>query len=172
MLEQRKTKAIVFEWAKGDEADMFERLRHAAASKLCVYIEHGAGGGSSYVTIGDIKLRFANHENTSSKYEEPDYNFVKEYPTEEELQCIIGDIGYPKVCKKTAFAMHVGLTIPKMKKLLSPACFEEVCEDEYYENTYTQYVVVAAALEILAAAGVTDRIPIRQESYSVEDFDG
>lgn len=172
MLRRKKIKAQVFKWPEG-EPDTLERLRYAAACKLCVWHEHQAGGGSFYVTIGDLlKLRFADHENISANHTAPDFNFVNRTPTEQNLQEIVDEIHYAELCKKTAFAMHVGLTVPKLKKLLKPECLEDVCEDEDYPNTLTQYVVVATAFETLEAVGITERIPVRQELYSDEDYGG
>jgi hypothetical protein len=172
MLHRKKAKAEVFRWPNGCD-DWIERLRHAAACKLCVWHEHLAGGGSGYVTIDDsLTLRFADHENTSAQHDPPDFNFVRRQPNEEELQEIVSLIEYAELCKKTAFAMHVGLTVPKLKKLLTPECLEAVCEDEYYANTFTEYVKVATALETLEAAGIKERIPVRQEVYSHEDYCG
>lgn len=173
MIHQNKAKAEVFAWEKGRETDIYERLRHAAACKLCSWHEHSAGGGSRYVTIGDsLKLRFADHDATSARHTTPDFSFVNRLPTEEEFQEIVSRIDYPRLCKKTPFAMHVGLTVPKLKKLLTPECFEDVCENTDYPNTFTQYVLVATALVALEGAGITDRIPVRQQLYSDEDYNG
>lgn len=173
MRHRDKARAEVFQWREEQESDTFEPLRCAAACKLCMWHEHHAGGGSIYVTIGDsLKLRFADHENTSRQYGQPDFNFVNRIPTEQEIREIVSQIRYPSLCKKTAFAMHVGLTVPKLKKLLTPECLEDVCENEEYPNTYTEYVVVATALEKLEAAGVKERIPVQQELVTMEDYCG
>lgn len=180
MLRSEKKKAVIFQWQKGQETGSFERLQYAAACKLCIWHYHAAGGGSQYVTIGgpendsssSLKLRFADHENTSEKYPAPDFNFVSRLPSEQELQEIENRIQYAKLCKKTAFALHVGLTVPKMKTLLTPECLKSICENEYYSNTYTEYVVVATALQTLEAAGVRERIPVRQERHTTEDYNG
>lgn len=176
-LQSAKAKAERFCWRPGREDDIYERLRHAAASKLLTWHEHSAGKGSLYITIGEtLKLRFADHENTSSQHDEPDFNFVNRYPAEEDFEEIVNRIQYPRICKKTTFAMHVGLTAPKLKKLLPPdqhtECYEDVCENDYYYNTATQYVVVNAALAALRDQGIMDRIPVRQESLSEEDYSG
>lgn len=176
-VQSARAKAVRFEWQKGYEDDVYEQLRHAAASKLCTYREHSAGGGSLYIIIDDtLKLRFADHENISSVHEPPDYNFVNEDPSEEELKEIITNIEYPKLCKKLAFAMHVGLSAQKLKKILPPEeyphCYEEVCENDYYFNTKTQFVVVAAALAELEKKQIMTRIPVRQETLSEEDYSG
>lgn len=168
-----KVRPEIFVW-RGHANDLFERLRFAAAARLCRWTEHAAGGGSTYIFVGDsLKIRFADHENTSTRYQAPDFNFVNRHPNEDELQDIIRRIAYPSVCRKTAFAMHVGLTVPKLKKLLAAQwCFEDVCENDAYPFTYTEYVSVDAAFDVLDEAGVTERIPIRQESFSVEDYSG
>jgi hypothetical protein len=152
---------------------MYERLRHAAANKLCTWHEHTAGHGSKYITIADsLSIRLADHENTSAFRPSPDFNIVNRHVSEEEFQQIVQRIDYPTLCKKTAFAMHVGLTVPKLKKLLRADCYEDVCENEAYLNTFTQYVRVAPALEALERAGITKRIPVRQERISAEDYAG
>jgi hypothetical protein len=173
MIHQQKVKAEVFQWPSGSKPDVFERLRHAAASKLCIWHEHGAGGGSSYVLVGQVlKLRFADHVNTSVQHSQPDFNIVNRSPTEEEVSSIIGRISYPKHCRQTAFALHTRLTVPKLKKLLPNACFEDVCENDFYPNTFTKFIVVASALSSLESQGFTERVPVRQEIYSLEDYKG
>ncbi len=92
--------------------------------------------------------------------------------TSEDVAEIIEMIGYPRLSKITAFAMHVGLTVPKLKKLLAEECYEDVCENEAYPNTFTTFVRVAPSLDLLEKAGVTDRIPVRQQRRSVEDYNG
>lgn len=173
MRYSQKCRPEIFVW-RGHPNDFLERLRFAAAAKLCRWTEHSAGGGSTYITIGDsLKIRFADHERTSTRYQAPDFNFINRHPSEDEIQEIIRRIRYPSVCKKTAFAMHVGLTVPKLKKMLAATgCFEDVCENEAYPLTYTEYVTVDAALDVLDEIGITERIPIRQESCSVEDYCG
>lgn len=173
MLHSRKPKIAIFKVNESQTTSVIDRLRYAASCKLCVWHHHRAGGGSLYITIGDtFKLRFADHQNTSSKYNEPDFNFVKRTPTEQEVLEIEARIQYPRLCKKTALAKHVGLTVPRLKKLLTPECFKNVCENGAYPNTLTQYVVVAVALAELEIAGITERIPVLQEIYSQEDYSG
>src|SRR5439155_25104043 len=130
-----------------DESHAGERhvvLRWAAAMKLNRFTCHVAGGGSEYVYIEDLKIRFAGHENTTCQYEVPDVNVVgRRSLTAEEHEHIVACIRYPKLCRKTAFAKHVGLTVPKLKKFLTAACYEDVCENPLqYPNTMTQYVRV------------------------------
>lgn len=173
MLHRRKAKVEVLNWKDGQETNFFDRLRYASARKLCIWNQHRAGGGSLYVTIGEsLKLRFADHENTSAYHCAPDYNFVNRDPTEQELIEIEARIQHARLCKKTAFAKHVGLTVPKMKKLLTPDAYEKVCENQAYRNTYTEFVVVAIAYARLELAGITDRLPVPQEFYGSEDYSG
>lgn len=155
------------------EADSLERLRYAAACKLSTWHEHQAGGGSFYIAIGDsLKLRYANHENNSAQHRTPDFNFINRYPTQKEVVEIAARIQDPRLCKKTAYAMHCGLTVPKLKKVLTPECLEDVCENEAYPNTYTEHVLVAEAFGVLEVAGIRERIPVRQELFTLEDYAG
>jgi len=68
--------------------------------------------------------------------------------------------------------LHVGLTIPKLKKTLPENCFTKVLENEIYSNTYTTMVRVEEALNILTTKGINERVPVRQETYSFEDYAG
>jgi hypothetical protein len=173
MRRQAKGRPEMYEYSELTEGDYFEELRYAAAQKLCIWHEHEAGGGSRYIMIGDsLTLRFADHANTSNRYETPDFNFVKSSPTEAEFKQIVDLIQYPKLAKKTAFAMHVGLTVPKLKSMLSPSCYEDYCENEAYPNTYTQFINVEIALQTLSQQNVNTKIPIKQEIYSDEDYAG
>jgi hypothetical protein len=174
MLRRQRIKAEIFSWkSEKSKAEPFERLRFIAATKLCVWHEHEAGGGSRYIIVGDsLTLRFADHENISNKFSQPDFNFVNRYPTAEEFEDISGLIYYPDYVKKTAFAMHVGLTVPKLKKILTADCYVEERENEAFPNTYTEFVSIDDAFEPLLLAGIELRIPIRQEIYSLEDYCG
>jgi hypothetical protein len=154
------------------EKDIYEQLRYFAASKLNVYAEHQAGKGSYYITIGDLKVRFSNHENTSKSYENPDINVVNRNITYDEIEEIKQRIHYPSFSKQRVFGMHVGLTIPKLKKILPNDCFREIAENPMYPNTFTTFIVVDKSLSFLEEIGIVNRIPIRQETYSIEDFDG
>ena len=149
----------------------------ACAEHMQPYSRHSAGGGSYYVYAGDVKIRFADHENTSAYYDEPDFNFIGGCTTNDlkEIVAAVKAEGYPRIAKKTVVAKHLGLTTPKLKKLLAdhPEAYEEVCENEYYSNTYTEYVAVAVALRIATEAGFTARVPVFfgqdcEEDYSVE----
>lgn len=173
MIHRQKAKARVFCWDPDQEITCLERLRHAAACKLCTWHQHEAGGGSYYITIGgSLVLRFADHENISRQHSYPDYNFVNEDPTDEVCDRIVQRIDYPELCKKTAFASHVGLTVPRLKRLLTPECYRDVCENEDYPKTLTQHVVIATAFQKLAEVGITERIPVSQELHTFEDYCG
>jgi hypothetical protein len=162
----------VYKGPFGREREPMDQLRYAAASKLNRFHTHSAGGGSFYVTIDDFKLRFSNHANTSSMHEEPDLNIVDRELTDQDVARVIEQIKYPDVVKITALAMHVGLTVPKLKKLLTDSCYTEVCENPEYPNTFTRYVYTAKALNLVTKHGITERIPIKQESASEEDHAG
>ena len=168
MIQGKTYRATVFQ-ANPDER--YLELRQIAANKLLTFHSHDAGKGSRYVTIGRLKIRFADHENTSPHHDQPDYNCVDRELTKNKLR-EINRLTYPTLCRKTAFAMHVGLTIQKLKKLLDDSCYEQVCENPDYPNTYTQYVKVADALAKISAAGITVRIPIAQERWTEEDYCG
>ena len=172
-LTSRSFRPVIYRGIPGEESDAIEQIRFAAASKLCTLNEHNAGGGSYYITIDEwLKIRFADHENTSSRYDEPIFNFVDDEMSDEDVAAIIGMINYPSLCKITAFAMHVGLTVPKLNNLLAEDCYESVAENPEYPNTYTKFVKVGRAFEVLDKAGVTERIPVRQERRSVENYSG
>jgi hypothetical protein len=171
----------LYEWPEPEPKDVLEQLRFAAACKLCKWQEHTAGGGSFYITVGGgleeddfgLKLRFGDHENTSAQHDEPNFNFVGSNIDSQSVKKIIKMIAYPRLSKITAFAMHVGLTVPKLKKLLTEECYESICENEFaYPNTFTRFVIVAPALDLLEKAGVTSRFAVRQEGVSMEDYAG
>ena len=171
-----RTRAKAEEWVSGEPETTCDKLRFIAASKLCQFRYHSAGKGSQYIFIGDdddwIKIRFADHENTSSQHEEPDYNFVNDNPSDDDLREIEARVTYPFSCKKVAFAKHVGLSVPKLKKLLHPECYTEICENRDYPNTYTEVVRIAEALTCLDSHGIQNRIPIMQETESEETYSG
>jgi len=160
--------------SKADEVCV--ELRELAARKLNRFRHHVAGHGTEYVYLdgaGEMKIRFSDHENTSRYHEEPDLNIVgRDELTPEELEELEEEVDYPRLCKKTAFAMHCGLTVPKLKKLLAAECYEQVCEDDNYPNTYNEYVVVAAAFGVLEQHGITERRPVAQEKWTEEDYAG
>jgi len=151
---------------------VIEQLRLLSASKLQVYTEHYAGKGSKYIYIGDFKIRLANHVNTSKYYSTPDLNIVGRKLNEEDLLVIKEKVNYPEYCKQGVFSKHVGLTIPKLKKLLPNSCYEDVVENDYYYNTKTKMIQPLQALDILAGLGFNERIPVLQEVKSVEDYNG
>jgi hypothetical protein len=98
-----------------------------------------------------LKLRFAAHPNTSVKHGEPDFNFVSRAPTYAEFQEIESRMQTATLCKKTAFSKHIGLTVPKLKKLLTPECFEDVCENEARRSWWFPQPCLAACGFILPA---------------------
>jgi hypothetical protein len=171
-----RSRAKAVEWNEGEPGKAYDKLRFFAASKLCQFRYHEAGKGSRYIFIGDdddwIKIRFADHENTSSQHEEPDYNFVNDGPSEDDLREIEARVTYPFSCKKVAFAKHVGLSVPKLKKLLYPECYTEICENRDYPNTFTEVVQISEALNCLDSHGIKTRIPIMQETESMETYSG
>jgi hypothetical protein len=166
----------------------WERLKHECAAHIQPFSTHRAGGGSLYIYAGDVKIRIANHSNTSKYREDPDYNIVSENedisPVEdfgdwakahpEDYDGMLCRIDYPETVKKTIFAKHLGLTVPKLKILLKDTadCFDEICENEAYPNTYTEVVVCEEALKIATDAGITMRVPIRFGVSSFEDWNG
>jgi hypothetical protein len=154
------------------EPDSYEILRFYAASKLLPYSEHVAGKGSVYIKIGNLLIRLADHENTSVNHRNPDFNIMKRGLREEDLTKIAERLTYPMHCKPKAFAMHVGLTIPGLKKTLPPHCFERMVLHEHYFNTFTTLVRVNESLKQLGLLGFNQRSPVRQESESYEDYAG
>ena len=85
---------------------------------------------------------------------------------------IIEKTTYPGYCKQSVFSKHVGITIPKLKKLLPEFCYEEVVVNDQYYNTKTKMKRPLKALDILAKLGYNERIPVSQGITSVEDFCG
>lgn len=152
--------------------DPIEKLRFIAASRLQEFHYHRAGKGSTYIYIGDFKIRLANHENTSSKYTEPDINVVKRKLNHDDVKIVEEKIDFPDYCKQKVFSMYVGLTIPKLKKVLPETCYEKILENEYYCNTYTNVIKVKPALEYLESQNLIERTPVRQETESYEDYAG
>jgi hypothetical protein len=164
------TKTELYSFA--NNPNIYEKLKYYAYSKLLTYKIHKAGKGSVYIYVGELKIRFADHENTSIHHDEPDFNIVRRGLTEEELKEIVEKLEYPELSKQKAFALHVRLTIPKLKKLLPADCFEQVILDEYYFNTYTTMIKVKESLAILESMGINDRLPVRQQTNSYEDYAG
>src|ERR1700728_1980823 len=48
-----------------NDTKRFADLRQIAAEKLLPFSFHQAGGGSEYIVLGDLKIRFADHEHES-----------------------------------------------------------------------------------------------------------
>jgi hypothetical protein len=152
----------------------FAALRKLAAEHLQRFFFHHAGGGSEYIEIGDLKIRFADHENTSRWRDAPDVNIVgQDDLPEEQMRNVQRSVEYPELVKKSVLALHVGLSVPKLKKLLTPDCYESVVVDpENYPNTEYEFVRLRPALDQLAAAGIETRLPVAQETWSEEDYSG
>lgn len=158
----------------------YYELRKLAARTLNPVTVHRAGGGSEYVYIGDdllrgpvITVRFADHENISFQRDTPDYNCVNRELTREELTEIENDLRYPDLAMKVAFAKHVGLSVPKLKKMLDHTCLENVCPDPFnYPNTLKELVVTGPAIQKIADSGITTRLPVKQERWQEEDYSG
>jgi hypothetical protein len=92
---------------------------------------------------------------------------------EEQMRNVQRSVEYPELVKKSVLALHVGLSVPKLKKLLTPDCYESVVVDpENYPNTEYEFVRLRPALDQLAAAGIETRLPVAQETWSEEDYSG
>lgn len=174
-MSRHKSTNKIHLYASPDHPDAFDRIKAKCALKLQPYSTHTAGGGSYYVYAGDVKIRFADHEETSSAYERPDYNIIDGDLDDDTIEEILDDIDYPELAKKTVMAKHLGLTVPKLKPLLAPhesECYEDVCENEAYPNTYTEYVVVSKALQVAQDNGIATRLPVAFGCDSEEDYCG
>jgi hypothetical protein len=131
-----------------------------------------AGQGSCYIYLGEVKIRIADHINTSNQYGEPDFNIVDRQLSDTDVEIISQQIDYPKNCKQKAFSLHVNKTIQFLKKILPEKCYDNIVENDLYPNTYTKVIKVKEALAHLQKEGIFDRFPVRQETYSYEDFAG
>jgi hypothetical protein len=167
-----KTKNTFNYEINGKNLSVNEQLQLLSANMLQVYSEHYAGKGSKYIHIGNFKIRIANHLNTSKSHESPDLNIVGRKLNQEDYLAIKEKINYPDYCKQGVFSKHVGLSIPKLKKLLPESCFEDVVENDFYYNTKTKMIKTLQALDILTELGFNERIPISQEITSIEDYCG
>lgn len=165
-------KKIIEVYTSHEKSDPYEKLRECAANKLITYKEHQAGKGSCYITLNDIKIRIADHENTSKRFSIPQYNIVKREISMQEVQEIDAKLNYPIWCKQKIFALHVNCTVPMLKKNLPEDFYEDIIESEFYPNTYTKVIKVKKALNYLSKLGFNDRIPVRQEIYSNENYYG
>jgi hypothetical protein len=181
---RRKPQAI----AACQPSTPFGRLRHECALHIQPFSRHWAGSGSFYIYAGDVKIRIADHSNVSEYRDEPDFNILsvqkgvsiaeafnewaKRDP--EEFGRLLNMLDYPRTAKKGVFAKHVGLTVPKLKKALGdhPECFDEICENDAYPNTFTEVIDCFFALEVLEEAGMTERLPIYFGQDTEEDYDG
>lgn len=168
-----RLRAELFDRASAEAANEYHiELREIAASKLCHFTRHLAGGGSEYVSVGDLEIRFADHSNWSVYRDRPDYNIIHRYLNEKEIEDIRSRVDYPELLKKTVLALAVGLTVPKLKKLLSPDCYESVVLDDNYPNTKYELVRVQEALATLKKEGIAPKFPVAQEIWSEEDYAG
>ena len=151
--------------------DPIEKLRFIAATRLQEFNYHKAGKESTYLYIGDFTIRIANHEITSPKYSEPDINVVKRKLNYDDVKFIEERLDFPDYCKQKVFSMYVGLTIPKLKKVLPETCYERILTNEYYFNTYPNVIKVKMALEYLESQNLVERSPVRQETISYEHYE-
>jgi hypothetical protein len=79
--------------------DPIEKLRFIAANRLQEFHYHRAGKGSTYIYIGGFKILMSDHENTSSKYSEPDINVVKRKLNHDDVKIVEEKIDFPDYCK-------------------------------------------------------------------------
>ncbi len=149
------------------EPTNWERIRQACAKVIqpcCIY---EAAGGSQYIRAGSITIRISDHSNTSRNFEVPTYNFlntdIDDLPRS-DINKIIRSIRYPRLAKKTIVAKHLGITVPKLKTLFTShdrsEVYEDVCESEFYRNTFTEFVKVDKALDLATKQGIKTRLPI------------
>ena len=95
------------------------KLEFIASKKLQTIEIHHSASGSEYITIAEkIKIRIANHEQISSKHDKPDYNLVNKGISLDIIREIEEKIDYPELVSQQVFSWHVGVTIPKLKKVL------------------------------------------------------
>lgn len=169
---EKITKKYHVDWNDFYDEDeiQIETLRFWAASYLNVFQEHFAASNSGYVFIEDLVIRFSDHSKLSKDYPKPDFNAVNRYLTKKEMDKIKKMIKYPEHCLQRAFSWHVGLTVPKLKKILPPECYERVVLNPMYPNTETTFIRVESALSFLESKSYTDRFPVRQEVFSHETY--
>lgn len=156
----------------GSSNDSYEELRFLAASKLLEYSEHTSASGSCYISIGDLIIRITDHQYTSSRHDMPDYNLVNKELSDEDVKEIERRLDFPEYSKQKAFSLFVNQTIHTLKKILPPYCYDKIIENEFYSNTYITVIKVKEALDFLAMQNINDRNPVRQETYSCEDYCG
>jgi hypothetical protein len=149
------------------------KLEFIASKKLQTIEIHHSASGSEYITIAEkIKIRIANHEQISSKHDKPDYNLVNKGISLDIIREIEEKIDYPELVSQQVFSWHVGVTIPKLKKVLSAECYEDVCENPNYPNTFRKCIKTKMALKEIKAIGYNETIPVLMKILSFEDYNG
>jgi hypothetical protein len=138
---------------------IYGRLRFTAATKLQLWDEIQPVKGSHYVKVAGLIVHIADREGIECSLRR-DFDVVNGKAVEDKEKRIVRMIDYPRLCKKTAIAKHLGLTIPKLKELLGGWGYEHVGTD------YLQMVIVKTALLCAARKGINARIPVRQESIT------
>ena len=145
--------------------NFYERLRFTAATKLQPWDEIQPAKGSHYVKVAGLRIHIADREGIESSFQR-DFDVVNTEAIEDSENRIVRMIDYPRLCKKTIIAKHLGLTTPKLKKLLGEWGYEHVRTDEYRPEAYLQMVIVKTALLCAERKGINARIPVRQESIT------
>jgi len=143
--------------------DIYGLLRLAAATKLQQWDEVREASGLHRIEVAGQIYLVADHERAAACQDLPDSIIVNRKVNEAEAKRIIVPFDYPRLCRKTAMAKHLGLTLPQLKELLGGWGYEHVLTDPMYPNAYTQMVIVKTALLCADRAGINARIPIRQE---------
>jgi hypothetical protein len=145
--------------------NIYGRLRFAAATKLQPWDETRPARGSHYVKVAGLIVHIADREGIECSLQN-DFDFVNGDAVEDKEKRIVRMIDYPRLCKKTAVAKHLGLTIPKLKELLGEWGYEHVRTDGDHPGAYLQMVIVKTALLCAERKGINARIPVRQESIT------
>jgi hypothetical protein len=73
--------------------------------------------GSHFVKVAGLTIHIADHEGIECSFQR-DFDVVNGEALEDNEKHIMRMIDYPRLCKKTVIAKHLGLTIPKLKELL------------------------------------------------------
>jgi hypothetical protein len=148
---------------------IYGRLRFTAATKLQPWDEIQPVKGSHYVKVAGLIVHIADHEGIECSLRR-DFDVVNGEAVEDKEQRIVRMIDYPRLCKKTAIAKHLGVTIPKLKELLGEWGYEHVRTDEDRPGAYLQMVIVKTALLCAERKGINARIPVRQESITDKNW--
>lgn len=144
---------------------LYGRLRFTAATKLQPWDEIQPAKGSHYVKVAGLTIHIADQEGIECSLP-TDFDVFNGGAVESNEHRIVRMIHYPRLCKKTAIAKHLGLTIPKLKELLGERGYEHVRTDEDRPEAYLQMVIVKTALLCAERKGINARIPVRQESIT------